>query len=50
MSHIFPTLAEYILMYSPFSLFPLLPQPNIGDDAQEYADDDDDAFEKHLGP
>lgn len=37
----FPTLAEYISMYSPFLFVPLLPHPDAGDDTQEYAADDD---------
>ena len=34
----FPTLAEYISMYSPFLFVPLLPHPNAGDD-EEYIED-----------
>jgi len=45
MSYIFPTLAEYISMYSLFSLSPLLPHLDVGDDAPQYAADDDDAFD-----
>jgi hypothetical protein len=35
----FPTLAEYISMYSPFLFVPLLPHPGIGDDKEEYVED-----------
>ena len=35
----FPTLAEYISMYSPFLFVPLLPHPDAGDD-EEYIEDD----------
>ena len=34
----FPTLAEYISMYSPFLFVPLLPHPDAGDD-EEYIED-----------
>ena len=35
----FPTLAEYISMYSPFLFVPLLPHPGAGDGAEEYIED-----------
>ena len=35
----FPTLAEYISMYSPFLFVPLLPHPGAGDGEDEYVED-----------
>ena len=35
----FPTLAEYISMYSPFLFVPLLPHPGPGDGEEEYIED-----------
>ena len=44
----FPTLAEYISMYSPFLFVPLLPYPDASDDEEEYVEygafDLDDVF------
>jgi hypothetical protein len=34
----FSTLAEYILMYSPFLFVPLLPHLDTGDDEEEYVE------------
>ena len=35
----FSTLAEYILMCSPFLFVPLLPNPGAGDGEEEYIED-----------
>ena len=35
----FPTLAEYISMYSPFLFVPLLPHPGARDGEDEYVED-----------
>ena len=35
----FPTLAEYISMYSPFLFVPLLPYLDASDDEEEYVED-----------
>ena len=35
----FPTLAEYISMYSPFLFVPLLPHRGAGDGEEEYIED-----------
>ena len=35
----FPTLAEYISMYSPFLFVPLLPHPGTRDGEEEYIED-----------
>ena len=41
MSYIFPTIAEYISMYSSFLFVPLLPHLDASVDEEEYVEDGD---------